>query len=49
MNYKTMLAKLQKRTDNMVAMRANGATLEAIAAKYGISRQRVYQILAAAK
>jgi DNA-directed RNA polymerase specialized sigma subunit len=37
-------AARKERDDNIVKMRMLGMTLEAIAAVFGISRQRVYQI-----
>ena len=42
---KRVKALAQKRADEMRAMRDKGATLHQIGLAYGISRQRVHQII----
>lgn len=45
MNYKKLLLACQKRNAQMVKLRKRGWKVDALAAKYGITKQRVSQII----
>jgi DNA-directed RNA polymerase sigma subunit (sigma70/sigma32) len=45
MEYKKLLKQWEKRRAEMRALRAKGWTLERVGKRYGISRQRVLQIV----